>query len=412
MVSFEGCVYTCSDLRQRIRSASARGTRCARGLWHGIPLAQQAPPESYCLRGTTTRTARESIMIERRGALLEAPTVDRDRRALGGAGAGSALLLFVLCSIRCACGHRANGDSDSDGGHRACVAVGRNTRDLEWRRAAYPRCPARAEQSSLCATEVELECITIMIVSVHWALTGCAKVARIDREAGGSGARAAGTNAALHREERGRAPGNKANETWRRQLQPLCGVQDTDERLGVATRTRDVRVRDAVRRTCGFVSVAGTTYFCTALLAGVNRMGAYLRRSRAIWQVTCGGDSDGVDGVQENVCPGRIQYSRPRLQLLRALAPAMAHRTRSGHSRRIPYKHSGNRSFLRIHRSAQMLGISCFAHLASGAVLLRIADGVRVDDRAVPSARKGGGIANGDGAYNSAEEGRIEHKHC
>ncbi|KAJ7211697.1 hypothetical protein GGX14DRAFT_362399 [Mycena pura] len=40
------------------------------------------------------------------------------------------------------------------------------------------------------------------------------------------------------------------------------------------------------------------------------------------------------------------------------------------------YKHAGGRTFRRIHSNASMIGISRFAHLPSGSVLLRVADKV------------------------------------
>ncbi|KAJ7198370.1 hypothetical protein GGX14DRAFT_666739 [Mycena pura] len=234
-----------------------------------------------CKRGgTTTQTASESIMIERRGALLEAPTVDRDRRALGGADAvgshaldrraplalacqaGSALqAVFVLCSIRCACGHLSARGRRRELGWRAWRGVHAwpwgGTQETLSGDGQRTRAARRAQSSPV--------------------LTGCAKEARIDREAGGLGARAAGTSTLIERSARG---------AWVTVTVICC----------VATSTREIRVCENKRCPRSRCS-AQDLWICF-------RSGDHdgrLRRSRAIWQVTCGGGgSDGVNGVQEN----------------------------------------------------------------------------------------------------------------
>ena len=42
------------------------------------------------------------------------------------------------------------------------------------------------------------------------------------------------------------------------------------------------------------------------------------------------------------------------------------------------FEHSGGRSFRRIHRASSMLGVSRFAHLPSGSILVRIPDLVKL----------------------------------
>ncbi|KAJ7204148.1 hypothetical protein GGX14DRAFT_569744 [Mycena pura] len=52
------------------------------------------------------------------------------------------------------------------------------------------------------------------------------------------------------------------------------------------------------------------------------------------------------------------------------------------------YEHPGGRSFRRIHHSAAILGISTFAHLPSGAIIIRVPDGVNVTDRSAEVSKK------------------------
>ncbi|KAJ7216354.1 hypothetical protein GGX14DRAFT_391194 [Mycena pura] len=52
------------------------------------------------------------------------------------------------------------------------------------------------------------------------------------------------------------------------------------------------------------------------------------------------------------------------------------------------YKHSGGRSFRRIHQSAAILSISMFAHLPSGVILIRVPDGVKVTERSAEVSKK------------------------
>ncbi|KAJ7055055.1 hypothetical protein C8F01DRAFT_1234841 [Mycena amicta] len=52
------------------------------------------------------------------------------------------------------------------------------------------------------------------------------------------------------------------------------------------------------------------------------------------------------------------------------------------------YQHSSGRNFNRVHRGARALGVSTFSHLPSGAILVRIAETVKVDDRAAEISNK------------------------
>ena len=52
------------------------------------------------------------------------------------------------------------------------------------------------------------------------------------------------------------------------------------------------------------------------------------------------------------------------------------------------YQHLSGRTFNRVHRAARALAISTFAHLPAGAILVRIADNVKVDDRAAEISNK------------------------
>ena len=52
------------------------------------------------------------------------------------------------------------------------------------------------------------------------------------------------------------------------------------------------------------------------------------------------------------------------------------------------FEHSGGRSFRRIHLASSMLGVSRFAHLSSGSILVRIPDQVKL------TVNYGGGFAS------------------
>ncbi|KAJ7198955.1 hypothetical protein GGX14DRAFT_664555 [Mycena pura] len=52
------------------------------------------------------------------------------------------------------------------------------------------------------------------------------------------------------------------------------------------------------------------------------------------------------------------------------------------------YQHSSGRIFNRVHRAARALAISTFAHLPSGAILVQIADNVKVEERAAEISNK------------------------
>ncbi|KAJ7061002.1 hypothetical protein C8F01DRAFT_1253476 [Mycena amicta] len=57
-------------------------------------------------------------------------------------------------------------------------------------------------------------------------------------------------------------------------------------------------------------------------------------------------------------------------------------------SSRTGYQHSSGRTFNRVHRAARALGVSTFSHLPSGAILVRIAKTVKVDDHAAEISNK------------------------
>ncbi|KAJ7197304.1 hypothetical protein GGX14DRAFT_375313 [Mycena pura] len=52
------------------------------------------------------------------------------------------------------------------------------------------------------------------------------------------------------------------------------------------------------------------------------------------------------------------------------------------------YQHTGSRSFRCIHRDVAMIGVSMFAHLASGAILVHIEDTVSVNERGADLSKK------------------------
>ncbi|KAJ7191853.1 hypothetical protein GGX14DRAFT_596768 [Mycena pura] len=52
------------------------------------------------------------------------------------------------------------------------------------------------------------------------------------------------------------------------------------------------------------------------------------------------------------------------------------------------YEHSGGRSFRRIHQSAAILGLSTFAHLPSGAIIVRVPDGINLTERSAEVSKK------------------------
>ncbi|KAJ7209552.1 hypothetical protein GGX14DRAFT_395049 [Mycena pura] len=52
------------------------------------------------------------------------------------------------------------------------------------------------------------------------------------------------------------------------------------------------------------------------------------------------------------------------------------------------YEHSGGRSFRRIHQSAAILGLSTFAHLPSGAIIVWVPDGITLTERSAEVSKK------------------------